>query len=95
MSFPLIDMIPVSTRPLLSGVIRREPPCVLWGWKERRTPGAYRWDPWHTGVKRLSLVPAALVPPSCTDRFVVAYVLLDTVRNYLEMVLFCEVNNTL
>lgn len=41
------------------------------------------------------LVPDSIVPPSCTGLFVVAYVLLDTVKNYLEMVLFCEVNNTL
>lgn len=50
---------------------------------------------WHAEVKRFCLVPAITVPPRCTDLFVVADVLLDTVRDYLEMILFCEVNNTL
>lgn len=50
---------------------------------------------WLVGVKHLCLGPALLVPPSCTGWFAVAYVLLDTVKNYPEMVLFCEVSNTL
>lgn len=45
--------------------------------------------------KHFCEVPAILAPPSCTDWFVVADVLLDTVKNYLEMVLFCEVDHTL
>lgn len=59
--------------------------------------GAMRMDSihWHMGSK--CLVPAMIAPPHCTDLFVVAYVLLDAVKKkkYLEMVLFCEVNNTL
>lgn len=47
------------------------------------------------GSKRFCLVPSIIIPPDCTDLFVVAYVLLDTVKKLSEMVLFCEVNNTL
>lgn len=44
---------------------------------------------------QFGLLSAVTVPPDCTDVFVVASVLLDTVSNNLEMVLFCEVSNTL
>lgn len=40
-------------------------------------------------------LPTVGIPHNCTDLFVVASVLLDTVKNNLEMVLFCEVSNTL
>lgn len=44
---------------------------------------------------QFGLLSAVTVPHDCTDLFVVASVLLDTVNNNLEMVLFCEVSNTL
>lgn len=41
---------------------------------------------WHTGggLKWFCWVPAIIVPPNCTDLFVVAYVLLDTVKKLSE-----------
>lgn len=44
---------------------------------------------------QFGLLSPVTIPHDCTDLFVVASVLLDTVSNNLEMVLFCEVSNTL
>lgn len=45
-------------------------------------PRAVRMDSIGTRASTwFCLFPAVIVPPNCTDLFVVAYVLLDTVKN--------------
>lgn len=54
--------------------------------RHRQSPGTWA---------HFDLFPAISVPHNCTDLFLVASMLLDTVKNNLEMVLFCAVSNTL
>lgn len=41
------------------------------------------------GVKVVLLGPAIIIPPNCTDLFIVAYILLDIIKNCLGELLLC------
>lgn len=61
-----------------------------------KVPGPRGWTPGHVGSKCPCLVPVTVAPPPlyrlvCRSLCTSGY----CPQKYLEMVLFCEVNNTL
>lgn len=78
----------VTTHKSCFGLTRRDVPCVVWcetrctvqllSWE---VPRALQMDAIvNWGSEPFSLLPTISLPPSCTNSFVVAYVLLDTVK---------------